>query len=52
MTNEVETKIKSFVATEDAAAKAWLGTNWIPYAAGLISGIILSALVLCVKYAL
>lgn len=40
MTNEVETKIKSFVAQEETAAKAWFGTNWVPFAMGLIAGIV------------
>jgi hypothetical protein len=41
---DIKTEIKSFAAKEETAAKAWFGTNWVPYALGLISGVLLMLL--------
>lgn len=45
MTDPVKIDISKFVAKEELAAKAWLGTNWIPYGAGLLSGILVTMLI-------
>lgn len=33
--------IKKFTVKEEQATKAWLGTNWIPFALGFVTGIVL-----------
>lgn len=45
MTNEVETKLKSFVSKEEAAGKAWFGTNWVPVGVGIVIGMIVMAVI-------
>lgn len=32
--------IKQYIAKEELAAKAWFGTNWVPFAMGLVVGIL------------
>ncbi len=32
--------IKQFVGKEEQAAKAWLGTNWVPFAVGASCGLV------------
>jgi hypothetical protein len=44
MTDPIKTDIKSFAAKEEAAAKAWLGTNWVPFSVGLVIGIVVMVL--------
>lgn len=33
-------EIKQFVSKEEAAAKAWMGTNMVPLGAGILIGIV------------
>lgn len=40
MIDPVKIDISKFIAKEELAAKAWLGTNWVPYGAGLICGVL------------
>lgn len=33
-------EIAKFAAKEEAAAKAWFGTNWVPVAVGILIGVV------------
>lgn len=43
MTDPIKIDISKFIAKEEIAARAWLGTNWVPYGAGLLSGVLAMA---------
>lgn len=38
-------EIKQFAAKEEQAAKAWLGTNWVPFSVGTSVGLVLGWLI-------
>lgn len=37
--------IKQFIAKEEIAAKAWFGSNWVPFAIGLFVGLLAGLLI-------
>jgi hypothetical protein len=37
--------IKAFATKEEVVAKAWFGTNWVPFAVGMVSGILVTLLI-------
>jgi len=43
--SDIKTEIKQFAAKEEAAAKAWFGTNWVPFGIGLAVGIIVTLII-------